>query len=329
MRRQISQFFLRYGLPILILFILMSISVFAQELPIGLQRLKQHQQQLAESITFLLAFLAGLVSITSPCGFALLPTFFAFVFKDRKKAVLMSSAFSIGLLAAFTLFGLIAGFLGNFFNAYKLTFAVVSGLILIFFGVLLFFNIGFSIFNFKLDYGKNKSFFSVAMLGFFFGIGWTPCVGPILAGILILAANAATVLNGTLMLLFYGVGIVLPLMLFAYFSDRYGLADSKFLRGKEIAFNFFSRRLITHTYNIIGGALLMLIGFLMVIFKGTFFFQTELPKYVPWSMSFWGYLNERALESSIFKSVIGNILGVVIVLSIVIFVILYLKRQKQ
>ncbi len=327
MRRQL-QFFLLFVLFLFVIVIFMS-SVFAQELPIGLQRLKQHQQQLASSITFFLAFFAGLITMTSPCGIALLPTFFAFVFKDRKKAVLMSSAFSIGLLAAFTLFGLIAGFLGNFFNMYKLAFAVVSGFILIFFGILLFFNIGFSIFNFKLDYGKNESFFSIAALGFFFGVGWTPCVGPILAGILILAANTATVLNGTLMLLFYGIGIVLPLMIFAYFSDRYGLANSKFLRGKEITFNLFNRKLITHTYNIIGGALLLLIGALIVIFKGTFFFQTELPKYVPWSMSFWGYLNERALELSVFNSIIGNVLGIIIVLSIAIFVTLYLKRQKQ
>jgi len=316
-------------LLIFIVVVLLSNLVFAQELPIGLQRLKQHQQQLASSITFFLAFFAGLITMTSPCGIALLPTFFAFVFKDRKKAVLMSSAFSIGLLAAFTIFGLIAGFLGNFFNAYKLTFAVVSGLILIFFGILLFFNIGFSIFNFKLDYKKSESFFSTAMLGFFFGVGWTPCVGPILVGILVLAANAATVLNGTLMLIFYGIGIVAPLIILAYFSDRFDLANSKLLRGKEIAFNLFNKKITTHTYNIIGGILLLIIGLLMVIFKGTFFFQTELPKYVPWSMSFWGYLNERALESRIFTSTMGNVLGIFIALFIIIFIILYLNKTQE
>lgn len=315
---------------ILIMVILLSTLVFAQqELPIGLQRLKQYEQQLASSITFLLAFFAGLISMTSPCGIALLPTFFSVAFKDRKKAVLMTSAFSLGLLIAFTIFGLIAGFLGNFFNTYKLTFAVVSGFILIFFGILLLFNIGFSIFNFKLDYSKEKSFFSIAMLGFFFGVGWTPCVGPILVGILVLAANAATVLNGTLMLIFYGIGIVAPLIILAYFSDRYDWANSKFLRGKEITFNLFNKKIITHTYNIIGGILLLIIGLLMIIFKGTFFFQTELPKYVPWSMSFWGYLNERALESKIFISTTGNILGIALALLVVIFVVWYLNKSKE
>ncbi|MDP3764971.1 MAG: cytochrome c biogenesis CcdA family protein [Nanoarchaeota archaeon] len=315
---------------ILALMILLSNMAFAQqELPIGLQRLKQYEQQLASSITFLLAFFAGLISMTSPCGIALLPTFFSVAFKDRKKSVLMTTAFSLGLLIAFTIFGLIAGFLGNFFNTYKLTFAAVSGFILIFFGILLFLNMGFTIFNFKLDYKKEESFFSVAALGFFFGVGWTPCVGPILVGILVLAANAATVLNGTLMLIFYGIGIVVPLIILAYFSDRYDWANSKLLRGKEITFNLFNKKIITHTYNIIGGILLLIIGLLMVIFKGTFFFQTELPKLVPWSMSFWGFLNERALESKIFTSTAGNILGVFIVFLIIIFVFWYLTKTEK
>ena len=308
---------------------LLSFTVLAQQdLPIGLQKLKEYEQQLAQSITFFLAFFAGLISMTSPCGIALLPTFFSVVFKDRKKAVLMTSAFSIGILTAFTIFGLIAGFLGNFFNTYKLAFAVVSGFILIFFGILLFFNIGFTIFNFKLDY-KKDSFFSVSVLGFFFGVGWTPCIGPILVGILVLASNAATVLNGTLMLIFYGIGIAAPLIVLAYFSDRYDWANSKSLRGKEIKFNLFDREIITHTYNLIGGILLLIIGLLMVIFKGTFFFQTELPKYVPWSMSFWGYLNEKAIETRIFTSTTGNVLGIFIALLIIIFVIMRLNKTQE
>ncbi len=312
-----------------ILVVLLSTLAYAQELPIGLQRLKQYEQQLASSITFLLAFFAGLISMTSPCGIALLPTFFSVAFKDRKKAMLMTIAFSIGLLIAFTIFGLIAGFLGNFFNAYKLTFAIVSGFMLILFGILLFFNINLGFLNFKVNSNKNKSFLSVAMLGFFFGVGWTPCAGLILVGILLLAANSTTVLNGTLMLIFYGIGVVAPLIVLAYFSDRYDFANSKFLKGKTITFNLFGSKIITHTYNMIGGIFLFVIGLLMVIYKGTFFFQTDLPKYLPWSMSFWGYLNERALESKIFTSTIGNIFGIAIALLVIIFVVWYLKKQEM
>ena len=62
---------------ILMITLLANLAFAQQELPIGLQRLKQYEQQLASSITFLLAFFAGLISMTSPCGIALLPTFFS------------------------------------------------------------------------------------------------------------------------------------------------------------------------------------------------------------------------------------------------------------
>ena len=119
-----------------LLSLLLAAEVLAQQaLPIGLQRMIEYERQLSLSITFLLAFFAGLISMTSPCGIALLPAFFSVAFKDRKKAVFMTSAFSAGLLLAFTLFGLLAGFLGNFFNAYKLAFASISGIAIIFFGI--------------------------------------------------------------------------------------------------------------------------------------------------------------------------------------------------
>lgn len=318
------------GLIVSLLILLLPNIASAQEgLPIGLQRLKEYEQQLASNVTFILAFFAGLISMTSPCGIALLPAFFSFAFKDRKKAVLMTSAFSLGLLTAFVLFGLIAGLLGNFFNAYKLAFAVVSGFVLMLFGILLFFNIGLGTFSFKQDYRKAEGIFSAAIIGFFFGIGWTPCVGPILAGILILAANSATVLNGTLMLVFYGIGIAAPLIALAYFSDRYDLTEKNFFKGKIFSFNLFNKKIITHTYNLIGGALLIALGALIAMFEGTFFFQTELPKFIPWSMSFWGYLNESALGSGILTSSFGNIFGIIAALLIVVFAVWHLKKNLK
>lgn len=313
-----------------LLFLIMSGTASAQsDLPIGLQKLAEHRLELAASITFFLAFFAGLISFTSPCGIAFLPAFLSVAFKDRKKTMLMASAFSIGLIIAFAIFGLIAGLLGEFFNSYKLAFAVASGWILIFFAVLLFFNVNIGILNFKMDYGNRNSFLSVMLLGFFFGVGFTPCAGPILIGILVLSANASTLLSGVLMLIFYGIGIATPLILLAYFADRYDWAYSKWIRGKLIEFSLFGKKITTHTYNIIGSILLAAIGILMVLYKGTFFFQTDLPRYLPWSMSFWGYLNETALESKIFLSTIGNVLGIAFALLITIFVVYYLNKTKK
>ena len=166
-------------------------------------------------------------------------------------------------------------------------------------------------------------------MGFFFGVGWTPCAGPILVGTLILAANSATMLNGTLMLLFYGIGIVAPLMALSYFSDKYNWADSRLLRGKELQFSIFGKKIITHTYNLIGGVLLAAIGVLMVMFQGTFFFQSELPRYIPWSMSLLYSLNEKALESRILTSTAGNIIVVIVVALLASLVLFNLKSRKD
>lgn len=308
--------------------LLLASIVFAQELPIGLQRLKQYEQQLASSVTFFLAFFAGLISFTSPCGIAFLPAFFSLAFKDRRKTMHMASAFAAGLIIAFALFGLIAGLLGDFFNVYKLTFAVVSGWILVLFAVLLFFNVSFGILNFKIDYSNKNSFLSMMFLGFFFGVGFTPCAGPILVGILVLSANATTLLNGVLMLVFYGLGIATPLIILAYFSDRYDWANSKILRGKIIEFNFLGKKITTHSYNIIGSLLLMAIGILMIIYQGTFFFQTDLPKILPWTMSFWAQMNENVVESKFLTSFYGNILGIIILAALALFLFIQLNKNN-
>ncbi len=297
--------------------------------PPGVIKLLQYQNQLALSINFLIAFIAGLISITSPCGFAILPTYFAVAFKDRKKAMVMAAAFSVGMLAAFAIFGVVAGFVGDFLNEYKIEFATISGYLLVLFGIMVLLNSGFSIFNFKMDNSSRKGFFGIAILGFLFGTAWTPCVGPILIGILVLAANTQSVLMGTLSLIFYGLGVVVPLLLLAYFSDKHDWAGKKFFRGKIFAFDFFGKRIEIHSYNLIGGVLLITLGILVVLYKGTFFFQTTMVEYIPWTMNFWGYVNERMLESRLLTSGIGNIFGLVIGVLLIFFVVRFIKRNQK
>jgi cytochrome c-type biogenesis protein len=141
----------------------------AQELPPGLQRLKDYQIQLSLRVTYFLAFFAGLISITSPCGFALLPAYFSVAFKDRKKSISITAAFSIGLLIALVIFGFIAGILGDFFNSYKINFAVISGYMIILFGMMLVLNVNFALLNNKDERINARTLFSARLNGLFFG----------------------------------------------------------------------------------------------------------------------------------------------------------------
>lgn len=281
------------------------------QFPPGAQKVLDQEMQISLSLTFLIAFIGGILTFTSPCGFVVLPTFFAYLFKERKRAMFMTATFSLGMTLAFIIFGIIAGLVGNFFNQYREFFAIISGILLLTFGAMLIFNKGFSLFNFKIKHKPNHGW-GVFALGFVFAVGWTPCVGPILAGVIVLSSLAGSLLKSVLMFAFYALGVAVPLMIVSYFSDKYDV--SRWFTSKHITFNFFGKKIYTHLYGIIGGIMLMLIGIVMMWNKGTRIFMTEIPKYVPWTMTFFTDVNQWLVESSFFTSTAANIVGIVVVI---------------
>jgi len=302
---------------LVLLLLIMAGTAFALELPIGVQRLIAYQQEVALSVTFLIAFIGGILTFTSPCGFVLLPTFFSYLFKERKRALFMTAIFSLGMTAAFVIFGIIAGLLGNFFNEYKQFFAMLSGAMLIFFGAMMIFNKGFSLLDFRVKHKPNHSW-GVFFLGFFFATGWTPCVGPILGGIIVLAAGTASLLKGALLFGAYSLGVALPLMAVSYFSDRYDV--SKWFTSRHVQFSLFGKKVHTHLYGIIGGVFLIIIGSIMFIGKGTSFFMNQIPKYIPWTMDLFTNVNQALVESQLFTGTLANVFGIII-MALLLYVI--------
>jgi len=305
---------MRKLLPFILLLAVLAPIVVAQDLPVGVLKIIQYREQLAASITFLIAFLAGIVSFTSPCGFVLLPTFFSFLFKERKKAVLMTAFFCIGLVLAFTALGVTAALLGQFINQFKEPFAVLSGFIFIVFGIMTFLNKGFTWFQFKLDHHKAKNGLGMMLMGFFFALGWTPCVGPVLGGILLLAANAGTIVTGTSYLVFYALGVSLPLLLVAMLADKFDLANKKWIRGRVLTFKLFGKEIVTHTYNVISAFILIFIGIVMITWKGTTFFEIYVPRLVPWSMEFFYTANDALTATPFYTSGAAHIIGVLVLI---------------
>ncbi len=300
-------------------------NVAALELPLGVQKMLEYQNQIALSITFLIAFIGGILTFTSPCGFVVLPTFFSYLFKERKRALFMTAIFSLGMMLAFIIFGIIAGLLGNFFNLYKEFFAMLSGILLVFFGIMLIFNKGFSLFDFRIKHKPNHSW-GVFFLGFFFAIGWTPCVGPILGGIIVLAAGAGSVLKSALLFGFYALGVALPLMIVSYFSDKYDVA--KWFTSKHIEFSIFGKKIYTHLYGIIGGILLIIIGLIMFFGKGTSFFMNQIPLYLPWTMDLFTNVNEALVISPFFTSTTANLIGIILGLIVLYLIWKAIKHHK-
>ncbi|MEA3346636.1 MAG: cytochrome c biogenesis protein CcdA [Candidatus Auribacterota bacterium] len=186
---------------------------------------------MSDVLQILTAFGAGLLSFFSPCILPLLPAYICFITglsveelsvhkeKGFGKAMTVlpeSLLFILGFSTVFVILGASATFLGSFLFAKQKIIKVIGGLIVIFFGLHIsgLFNIKFLQYEKKLHLStKPVNKFGSFLIGMVFGFGWTPCVGPILGSILMLAATKNSLVKGVLLLSFYSLGLGLPFFL--------------------------------------------------------------------------------------------------------------------
>ena len=203
---------------------------------------------------YLISFFEGILTFISPCLLPMLPvyiSYFAGGQQNNKKTLTNAVGFILGFTLLFTAMGALAGTLGSFLSKYQTVVNIVSGLIVVFFGLNFMGVIRLNLFrgNARLQQGE-LGFFSSFLFGVIFSVGWTPCVGAFLGSALMLASQQGHVLEGTLMLLSYSLGLGIPFFLSAILIDQ--------LKG---AFNFIKRHY--DLINRICGGLLILIGILM------------------------------------------------------------------
>ncbi|MCT8763815.1 cytochrome c biogenesis protein CcdA [Glaesserella parasuis] len=197
-------------------------------------------------------FLAGLASFLSPCIFPIVPIYFGILSKGGKK-VLNTLLFIMGLSLTFVSLGFSFGFLGDLLLN-DIT-RVIAGIIVIILGI---HQLGIIKINFleqtKLveikTNGKSASV-EAFVLGLTFSLGWTPCIGPILASVLALSGDEGSALYGGAMMFVYVLGLALPFIIFSFFSDEL-LKRAKSL-NKHL-----------DKFKIIGGILIILMGLLLI-----------------------------------------------------------------
>ena len=203
---------------------------------------------------YLISFFEGILTFISPCLLPMLPvyiSYFAGGEQNSKKTLRNALGFILGFTLLFTAMGALAGTLGSFLRKYQTAVNIVSGLIVVFFGLNFMGIIKLNLFqgSARLQSGE-LGFGSSVLFGIVFSVGWTPCVGAFLGSALMLASQQGHVLEGTLMLLTYSLGLGIPFFLSAILLDQ--------LKG---AFNFIKRHYAL--VNRICGGLLVLIGILM------------------------------------------------------------------
>jgi cytochrome c-type biogenesis protein len=185
------------------------------------------------SIGFVTAFLAGVVSFLSPCVLPLVPGYLSYVagtsleeLRDRAasrlKALGYAVAFVLGFSVVFVALGASATALGGLLLSYKAELSLVGGVMILLFGLHLagVLSLGWlqreARLHLDLPGGRVVGAF---LMGLAFAFGWTPCIGPVLGAILTMSASAADLSTGTALLAVYSLGLGLPFLLAALFTD--------------------------------------------------------------------------------------------------------------
>lgn len=172
--------------------------------------------------------------------------------RKTSKTLKNATGFILGFTIIFVLMGALAGSFGQLLNKYSTIVNIVTGLIVIFFGLNFIGVFKLNIFKgTKMGKTENLGFFSSLLFGIVFSIGWTPCVGAFLGSALMMATSQGKVLEGIIMLLLYSLGLGIPFFLSAILIDKL-----------KVAFTFIKKHY--KIINIVCGSLLVLVGVLMV-----------------------------------------------------------------
>lgn len=273
------------------------------------------------NISFLIAFLAGIISLLLPCTLAILPAFFAYSFKEKTNLVKMTLVFFFGFAIIFVVYGIIASILGKSLVSIQLgnKFLIfIAGVLILFFGFLTLFGYGISsLIKHKLK--PKKDIFGIFIFGILFALGWSACLGPILAGILLMASTFNNLVTASLLLFFYSLGLFVPLFLLSYFFEKINMQKFRLL-NKEIEILYIKTTLI----NIIAGILLFIIGLLFIIYGGTSIINSSslFPSLIELTYN----LENNLLN---YNKFVLNIIGAVILIMFLVFLYYVLKQKKH
>ncbi len=205
---------------------------------------------------YIIAFLEGIITFISPCLLPMLPIYISYFAGGGERSTKKTFTCALGFVAGFTVvfmaMGALAGTVGSFLKTHQTAVNILSGLIVILFGLNFLGVLKLNLFrgsNRQVD-TANMNFFSAFVFGIVFSVGWTPCVGVFLGSALVMASQQGHVVEGLLMLLAYSLGLGIPFLLSAVLID--------YLKS---AFNWIKRNY--KLINTVSGALLILIGVLM------------------------------------------------------------------
>ncbi|HZY56948.1 MAG TPA: cytochrome c biogenesis CcdA family protein, partial [Rubrobacteraceae bacterium] len=217
--------------------------------------------------SYFAAFLGGVLSLLSPCSALLLPAFFAYAFQSRRKLFAKTVIFYVGLATTLVPLGMGISAVSRLFYGQRSTLILISGIVIISFGLLQLLGGGFELGPLSRLRGKvrgGESTGATFALGAVYGFAGF-CSGPILGAVLTVAASSGQVFRGAALLATYALGMAVPLFLLAALWDRFNLGRRSWLRGRELSIG----RLRLHTTNLVSGIMFILLGTAFIAYEGT------------------------------------------------------------
>ena len=185
-----------------------------------------------------IAFGAGLISFLSPCVLPLIPGYISYVsgsslneLVERKNANLIPIIlFTVGFSIVFIIFGAASTFLGQILLKNSFELRIIAGLVIIILSlhIIGLINIKFLNYEKRINTNISKNFFSPILIGMAFAFGWTPCIGPILGSILVLASTEESLVKGIILLSFYSAGLAIPFILSGYLMQKFLIFSKNF-----------------------------------------------------------------------------------------------------
>ena len=234
-------------------------------------------------------FIAGIFTFFAPCTLPLIPVYLGIISGSaieelnnpatqghaRKKIFLNGVFFALGFTLIFVAFGVLFAFIGSALAQHRALFSRIGGIFVIIFGLCMMGMLRIPILEkigrvripilFKIGHPLNST-----IIGFSFGLGWTPCLGPILGSILFLASTSDTVLQGGILLLIFSLGLALPFLVLAILISHISRYIKKLSK-------------ITKWVSVIGGLFLLFLGILLL--------TNSLGIWVSWFFHVFGFIN--------------------------------------
>ena len=204
---------------------------------------------------------AGLISFLSPCVLPLIPGYISYIsgsslnelIEKKNINLIPIILFTVGFSIVFIIFGAASTFLGRILLQNSFELRIIAGLVIMVFSLHIvgIINIKFLNYEKRIDTNLSSNFFSPILIGMAFAFGWTPCIGPILGSILVLAATEESLSKGILLLSFYSIGLAIPFILSGYLIQKFLIFSKNFKKNIKLVSK-------------IGGIILLITGILII-----------------------------------------------------------------